>query len=233
VTHPQLPLPLRAPPEQRFDTFIGSESTCAALLALATGNGRDALLISGPPASGKTHLLMACSAAAESAGRRVAYLPLGVFAGHLGAVIDGLDQVDALCVDELEAIGGCREDEVALFDLHNRARSSGVAVIYAAREIPANLPLSLPDLRSRLAQCIQLFLPPLDEAQRRQLLQSRAAARGLELDSTALDYLFSRVGRDLVGLLALLERIDRASLAAQRRITVPFLRTLLQDQPAT
>ena len=44
-----------------------------------------------------------------------------------------------------------------------------------------------------------------------------------------LDYLFRRVGRDLATLIALLERLDRAALAAQRRITVPFLRGVLES----
>ena len=43
----------------------------------------------------------------------------------------------------------------------------------------------------------------------------------------ALDYLLRRVDRDLGSLTALLDRLDRASLAAQRRVTVPFLRGLL------
>ena len=46
-------------------------------------------------------------------------------------------------------------------------------------------------------------------------------------DEAVLDYLFRRVERDLGSLTALLERLDRASLAAQRRITVPFLRGLI------
>jgi len=89
------------------------------------------------------------------------------------------------------------------------------------------LPFVLPDLVSRLEQCTRLALEPLDEAGRREVLRQRAARRGLELDETVLDYLFRRVGRDLSTLTALLDRLDRESLAAQRRITVPFLRGVL------
>jgi DnaA family protein len=93
--------------------------------------------------------------------------------------------------------------------------------------MPAALPIVLPDLVSRLEQCTRLPLEPLDEAGRREVLRQRAARRGLELDEPVLDYLFRRVGRDLAGLTALLDRLDRESLAAQRRITVPFLRARL------
>jgi len=70
-------------------------------------------------------------------------------------------------------------------------------------------------------------LKPLDEADRRELLRERAASRGIEIDDAVIDWLFAREKRDLASLFNVLDRIDRASLAAQRRVTVPFLRTLL------
>ncbi|HEY6986268.1 MAG TPA: DnaA regulatory inactivator Hda, partial [Rhodanobacteraceae bacterium] len=61
-------------------------------------------------------------------------------------------------------------------------------------------------------------------------LQERAASRGIELDEAVLDWLFAREKRDLASLLGVLDRVDVASLAAQRRVTVPFLRTLLDSE---
>ena len=91
------------------------------------------------------------------------------------------------------------------------------------------LGLGLPDLRSRLGACQQALLKPLDDAERRDVLRKQAAERGIELDDTVLDWLFNRYARDLGALLDLLDRLDQASLAAQRRITVPFLRGFLRE----
>jgi DnaA family protein len=93
--------------------------------------------------------------------------------------------------------------------------------------MPAGLGLVLPDLVSRLEQCTRLALQPPGESARREILRHRAERRGLELDDAVLDYLFKRVGRDLGSLGALLDRLDRASLATQRRITVPLVRSVL------
>lgn len=228
---PQLPLALRYPPDQRLDTFVRAPAGAVEQLrAVATGDAaavRDALYLAGPAGVGKTHLLLATCAAAEASGHRAAYLPLAAAAGRLRDALHALEGNDLIALDGLEVIAGDREDEVALFDAHNRARAAGVALVYAARDIPDAIGLVLPDLRSRLGQCTRISLAPLDDDGRREVLQQRAQRRGLVLEDAALEWLLKRVGRELGGLTALLDQLDRASLAAQRRITVPFLRKTL------
>jgi len=225
---PQLPLALRYPPDQRFESFIGApQGALAALGALAIRPGADWVYLAGPSRTGKTHLALALCAATEQQHRRAAYVPMAAAAGRLRDALDALEGNDVVALDGIEVIAGTREDEVALFDFHNRARASGLNVLYTARGIPDDIGLDLPDLRSRLQQCLRVMLDPLDEAGRRDVLRERAQRRGLVLEDAALEWLLTRTDRDLGALVALLDRLDRASLAAQRRITVPFLRSVL------
>jgi len=228
VSVPQLPLALRYPPDQRLETFIGApDGALAQLRAAATGDSRDWVYLVGLAGSGKTHLALAVCAAAEQAGRGSAYLPLQAAAGRLRDALEALEGRDVVALDGLDAIAGQREDEVALFDFHNRARAAGVTLLYTASAAPDALGLVLPDLRSRLSQCGRILLDALDDAGRGAVLRERAIRRGLALDQAAIDWLLTRTGRDLGGLVVLLDRLDRESLAAKRRITVPFLRQVL------
>ncbi|QDW66213.1 DnaA regulatory inactivator Hda [Luteimonas granuli] len=223
----QLPLALRYPPDQRFDTFVAAPpGALAQLRALAAGSG-GWLYLDGAPGTGKTHLALAACAEAESLGHRAAYLPLAAAAGRLAAALESLEGPGLVALDGLEAIAGQREDEVALFDFHNRARAAGGRLLYAAAAAPAALPAGLPDLRSRLAQCARIALQPLDDAGRAEVLRLRARRRGLQFDEAAIAWLLRRAGRDLAGLTTQLDALDRASLAAQRRVTVPFLREII------
>lgn len=228
---PQLPLALRYPPEQRFETWIGAPAVLAQLQSLARGDGGRLLgrnfYLQGAIGSGKTHLLLATCAAVDALGGRCDYLSLARVRGRARAAFEGLECTGLLALDDVDAIAGNREDEIALFDLHNRARDAGSGLIYAARDVPAALPLVLPDLRSRLVQCTLLGLRMLDDVGRAEILRQRAAARGLQFDEAALDWLLRRHSRDLSDLGMLFERLDQASLAAQRRLTVPFLRQVL------
>lgn len=223
----QLPLALRYPPDQRFESFVAAPAgALAQLRALAAGDG-DWLYLDGAAGTGKTHLALAACAAADATGRRAAYLPLAAAAGRLGDALQALDGHDLVALDGLDAVAGTPDDELALFDFHNRARSAGAGVLYTALAPPAALPPGLPDLRSRLAQCVRIALQPLDDAGRAEVLRLRARRRGLQFDEAAIAWLLKRSGRDLAGLTARLDALDRASLAAQRRVTVPFLREVL------
>lgn len=226
---PQIPLALKFPPDQQFAAFEGQAELRALVEAVASGDRSDWLYLAGPTASGKTHLQLAACAEARRRGTSAVFLPLAALAGRLQDALVGHGGSGLVCLDGLEAIAGNADDEVALFHFHNAARQTATRLIHSAVSMPSGLPFVLPDLVSRLEQCTRLALEPLDEAGRRSVLRQRAARRGLDLDDAVLDYLFRRVGRDLSTLTALLDRLDHASLAAQRRITIPFLRTVLES----
>lgn len=225
---PQLPLALRAPPDQRFDRFVQAvDGLLEHLRALAHGKGQDGVYLQGSHASGKTHLLLASCAEADAAGQVAAYIPLRSLRGCVREALAGLGDADLLALDDVEAIAGSHEDELALFDLHNNMLDAGRSLLYAAADTPDALGLVLPDLRSRLAHCTRWSLPLLDDAGRAELLRRRASARGLDFDDAALEWLLRRASRDLGSLTSIFEQLDHASLAAQRRLTVPFLRQVL------
>lgn len=227
MTSPQLPLGLRFPAHQRFEAYVAGENAVA--LAALRRSLDDAtapwVYLSGPEGSGKSHLLIAaCQAVAE---RRVQYLPLGALGADAESALMAIEDFDLLCIDDVHTIVGHRDAEIALFDVFNRGRACGGTLALAGRKPVAHLALELPDLASRLRSCAQFALKPLGEDARRDVLKARARARGFELDDATMDFLFRRHARDLGALLELLDRVDRESLAAQRRITVPFLRRIM------
>jgi DnaA family protein len=225
----QLPLALPVGPDQRFDLFVGQAWAVDALRAAAAGAGEAAVFVEGPEGSGKSHLLLAACRDAHEAGRRARYLPVAAFAGGLAAMLDGVESNELVALDGIEAVAGSRADCEALFHLHNRLRDAGRTLLYASRLPAGDDRWALPDLRSRLGQGLRASLDLLDDDGRREALRRRAARRGLELDDAVLDWLFRRVERDLKSLTVLLDRLDRAALAAQRKLTVPFVRQVIEQ----
>ena len=227
----QLPLALRWPAQQRFEDFVAGENVVALSLVRDAAQSMQApwVFVTGAAGSGKTHLLIAACAAANEFGRNAQYLPLRRMRGMGGGALRALGGCDLLALDDVDAIAGEREIEHALFDLYNRSRADQSALLFSAAVAPSQCGIELPDLVSRLSACTQAALKPLTDAERRDALRQRASSRGLSLEDAVLDWLFARTQRDLGSLTALLDRIDRESLAAQRRVTVPFLRGLLHE----
>ena len=131
-----------------------------------------------------------------------------------------------VCIDEIERI--CREPswEHALFSVLERMRSARGMLVLAGRVNPAGLDVALRDLATRLAWGVVYRIHALNETETLRALQLRARNRGLEMPEKVARYVLHRYPRDARSLFNLLERIDEASLVRQRRITIPFLRTL-------
>ncbi len=223
----QLALGVRLPDRAIFDTFVPgpSPAALAAARVLAAGSGAPLLYLHGIEGAGKSHLLQAVCAAVPGA----AYLPLAGLRELGPEVLAGLAGQALLALDDVGAIAGLAEWERALFTLYNECQAAGTRLAAAADVPAAHLPLHLADLRSRLAAMPHFALRPLDESQQREALRVHAAARGLELPAETLQYLQRRFARDMASLHALLERLDAASLEAQRPLTVPFIRQVLGD----
>jgi DnaA family protein len=223
----QLPLALALPRHARFETYVPGANRAAAEHARAVALGApDVLWISGPEASGKTHLLQAACREAASGARRAMYVPLAEDALE-PAILAGLESVELLAVDDVERVAGDPAWERQLFVLLNELAARRGGLLLASRSSAAATGFRLPDLASRAAGAVAYRLQSLADTDRLTALLAHADARGLELERDVAEYLLNRVDRDMAGLARWLERIDRASLAEQRRVTIPFVRELL------
>ena len=184
------------------------------------------LYLWGEAGTGKTHLLEAACRAARRSGANPVYVPLHDHAGLSPSILDDFEQGAFVCVDDVQAIAGDRDWEHALFVLYERLRAQGGVLLVAGRVSPAALGLTLPDLATRLAAGLVYHLQTLTEEEKIAALRLRAGRRGFELSDEVARYLLTRHPRDLHSLFALLDHLDSAALAAQRRLTIPFLRSL-------
>lgn len=228
----QIPLGLVLRDRSTFDTFFpaGNEQTVAFLRSFVLQGEQTVAWISGPAHSGKTHLLGASCIAAIEAGRQAAYLSMDQLRDLGPDSLGGWEQHDLLCLDELDAVLGDAAWEQALFSLFNVMHDSGKQLLVAASGGPRAYEFSLADLQSRLSWGGVYELAELGDEQRVSALSLRARARGIELPEETGRYLLQRIPRDMTSLYRFLDTLDKESLAAQRRLTIPFVRMILEQQ---
>jgi len=218
----QLALGVRLRADATFASF--SPGCNAEVLAALRAPGATALWLWGAPDTGKTHLLQALCAAAD---RSAAYFPLDRGQALPPEALLGFESCRLLALDDVDAVAGDLEWERTLFRVFNEAADQRTKLVFAARAAPRHVSWILDDWRSRAAACVVYQLRDLDDAGRVEALRLRAAQRGLELPPETSEYLLRRMPRDLNSLFEILDQLDEASLIAQRRLTVPFIRAAL------
>ncbi len=225
----QLPLGLQMRASARFSGFLAgpNQEPVDQLKQTAAGTGEPFFLLWGAAGCGKSHLLQAACHLAAEHGRTVSYVSLATLAGLSPELLEGWEHYRLVCIDDVHCIAGDRAWEEALFNLYNRIRERAGNLIVSSRSAPAGLAFALPDLASRLGWGLVYQLQPLDDEQRLAALQQRARQRGCEMPAETGRYLLRRLPRELPALFAMLDRLDEASLVAQRKLTVPFVKSVL------
>jgi DnaA family protein len=225
----QLALDIRLDDYAVFTSFHAGPNSLAVanLQAAAGGAGAPVVWVWGAPGSGRSHLLQATVARAHDRGAATAYLPLATLRRRAASIIEGMGGLDLLAVDDAPAVAGDDEWERALFRLYEELCSRGARLIAAGHAPPTHAGFVLRDLASRFAAGAIYRLEELADDQHLAALQLRARWRGFELPEDTARYLLSRVQRDAASLFRLLDRLDLEALAAQKRLTIPFVKTVL------
>ncbi len=225
----QLPLALDLHQAPRLEDFVvGPNQVVMKALRRLLDDGRDSIVfLAGASGCGRSHLLLGQCSAARQRGMGCAYLPLAQHRELSPDLLEGLEALALIAIDDVHSIAGETAWEGALFALFNRCQERGTRLLFSADRGPAAVPLEMPDMRSRLTWGLTLALQPLDDTDRIALLQSLATRRALDMPADVARYLLERSPRHPAQLATLVARLDRDSLAKQRRLTIPFVRNSL------
>lgn len=181
----------------------------------------------GKPGSGRSHLLHAYCHGVNKKNLPVVYFSLAE-KNITPEILEGLENLALVCIDDIDAIAGNRIWEEALFHAYNRLQETNTPFIITANQPATLLGIILPDLTSRLTAGITFQVHELNDEQKLAALQMRAKLRGINLTREVAEFLLHHCPRDMVALFTNLEKLDKASLSAQRKLTIPFIKNILQ-----
>ncbi len=220
----QIPLQIKLNDAATFDNYLAAAN--ADVVKILRTGAEPYLYLWSPEATGKTHLLQAlCQSQAQ--GQSI-YLPMKELINQPVEVLEGLEQFVLVCLDDVQYIAGRSEWELGLFHLYNRLREQNSRLCITSNVSPEQLNVQLADLLSRLKWGPVFQLQPLSDTDKINAMQLRAGQRGFELTDEVAKYLLNRYPRDLHNLFTLLDKLDNASLQAQRRLTIPFVKQWLE-----
>lgn len=175
----------------------------------------------GASGSGRTHLLQAVQEALREQGAATGWLDPSV------KEPPEFDERWALVLmDDVDAYNAVQQH--AAFNWFVNAQTLQRGVLAAGLLPPADLALR-EDLRTRLGWGHVFELHVLSEPERRAVLRQAADARGIFLGDEVMDFILHRFSRDLGSLMQLLEHLDVYALQTQRAITIPLIKSMLEN----
>lgn len=225
----QLTLPINLRADATFANFYPGDNAqlIATLKELLAGDGEQFIYVWGMRGVGRSHLLQACCHEFSDQQYAIVYLPLGI--GHFTPeILQGMEDMSLVCLDDIDAVLGQKQWEEALLHFYNRARDNGVKLIVAGNNLPPQLPCELADLRSRLSWGLTFQVVALSDEQKLLALQMHARHRGMDLSREVGQFLLRHLPRNMAELFVVLNKLDHASLVAQKRLTIPFVKTVLE-----
>ncbi len=208
---PQFTLPISLPPVFSEDNFFTAESNRAAhdwVTRWPDWNAH-ALIVHGPAGSGKSHLGHIW---AERAQARIAEYPLKPETMHGNWLVEDIENLS---------------DESGLFHLLNLAKENKTYLLLTANAAPKQLPFQLPDLTSRLLALPAVGIDAPDDALLAAVLRKQFSDRQLKVGDEVIAFLLPRIERSFTQAAAIVDTLDKAALAEQRNLTVPFIKRML------
>ena len=228
----QLTLALDTAPATSFSTFHADDGLDSGRLlasrsieAFASGElDEQQLYVWGEAGAGKSHLLTAACRRVGESGLRVAYVP-GELANQPSA-LEGLESCGLVCIDDLQRLDHGAETD--LFHCINRCRAADTRLLFAADRTVERLGLILPDLATRLNWGPVFHIEPLAGVEILLALRREFESRSLSASDELLSWIVRRYPRDMRAMKELVDQLDQASLSEKRRLTVPFVRQVVE-----
>jgi DnaA family protein len=229
----QVPLQFEFQSNQTFASFYPGSNTelLNQLQALVAGSGEQQLYLWGEAGSGKSHLLQACCQQAKAIGCDPFYCAIPAAQLPPIGLLDGLDEVPLVCLDDIHHVSEDAAWQQALFGFYNAHRQRGHRLVISANCPPKFLPMALSDLKTRMAWGLTFKIQGLQDDQLIAALAHKARYLGFDIPPAVGQFLLHHYVHDMTALWQLLERIDHATLAAKRKLTLPFLKQILADVP--
>ena len=223
----QLPLNISLDSSATLDSFYVGENVELLERLMKLTKKNNLIFISGNQGAGKSHLAQAvCNEISSLNDQSCVYLPLNN-SQLTPAILLGLSQIDLVCLDNIESIANNHQWQVGLFNLYNEIKDTGNNLIIFSDRSPVHLGLSLKDLESRLSAMSIFKLKNINEENLINFIIEQGENLGMQVSLDVATFILNRSERSILELKTIIKTLDEQSLAHQRRITIPFVKDIL------
>lgn len=223
----QLPLDIQLNDSAKFNNyFVGENGQLFDKLRTLDSTTDSFIFVWGAQGVGKSHLAQAACHSLVSSEKIIAYFPVGDLGVHSES-LENLEHVDFVCIDGFESVAGSQKWETAFFNLFNQLRLHNHQLVIFSQLSPSQLSISLADLKSRLGSMEIYKLKAISDRQKTDFLIDYGKSRGLDIAQDVASFILTRTNREVKSIQLIVKKLDQQALTHKRRITVPFVKNIL------
>jgi DnaA family protein len=223
----QATLPFSQQSEQYFNQFIGNDAVVETLQNFQ--KLPQFVYVWGEAYSGKSHLINAIENHLLTAGK-VCFAVDALYLTQVELMRILPDALEYLMLDDVQNLAGKSEAEVALFNLFNHCKAKNITLIITAAVPSKSAAWQLPDLVSRINSGLNLKLETLQGQMALDCISHQFILNGMSLEPAVTQYLQTHHSSDYAELYELFLLVSAESLKLKRKVTVPLLKQIIQQQ---
>lgn len=226
----QIPLRFEFQSNQSFSTFYpGNNQEIINHLHQLPSNNEQLTFLWGDAGTGKTHLLQAVSQETNKQGKTSFHFSFNKNNLPSASMLDGLENIDLVCFDNIDQISGNAEWEHNFFNFYNVHRDNSKQLVLSSTCPPKFLAFQLTDLKTRMSWGLTFKINYLSDEQILKALIHKANYLGFEIPLKVGQFLMTHYARDLPSIWKILDKVEQETLAAKRKLTIPFLKQIMSD----
>ena len=187
----------------------------------------DDLFLYGIKKSGKSFLLQSVCNFYASKNKSSLYIPIAEVMKYGISFMDSLDNLDVICIDDIDLINSNKEWEIAIFNLINDCLISKCRLIFSSALNPSSIKFDLKDLISRIKKMDHVELFPVSKDKLNDAINFICNLRSINLGEKEINYLVTHSKRNISDLINIINKLDKTSMQLKRKITIPLIKEVI------
>ena len=223
----QLTFPWNKSNKSKFDNFYFESSNIEVKDALL---GSEDIFLYGLKKTGKTYLLQSLCNYYFNKGRTSLFIPLKEVKDLGSQITESLENLDLICIDDVDLIAGDNLWEKAIFNLINDCLLTDCRLVFCSSFNPSNINLELKDLMSRIKKINHIEIFPVQSNNLTNAIKFIANSRSINLGEREINYLITYSERSIANLVNIIKKLDDLSMELKRKISVPLIKEVIQAE---
>ncbi len=225
----QLALQIQINERASLNNFFVSKNnnkTFQILKDILNSNNGAQIFIDDLGSNGKSYLLQAICNDFSNSNNSSIYIPMEEAINLDPSILEGVSELNLICIDDVDLINNRREWEIAFFNLINECYEKECFLLLSGS---INKLEAIPDLVSRIKKMETLRLEAINDDELLEATQAISKNLNIEISDKNMNYLINNSKRDIKTIFRTLSQLERESLERKKSIGLNLIKEVIRS----